>query len=175
MRCIGILGGMSPSSTELYYGHLNRGVRSALGGLHSADCLIRSVDFGAVEALQVAGDWEGAGRMLAEAAAGLEAGGAELLILATNTMHKVPPLPGPSLARSLLPDWVGSPVRLQVAPAIREAISIPFLDIFAVPSVSSTSRWWWSSSFRGRCGGRSTRSAREPQRNPTSHEWIARL
>ena len=61
MRCIGILGGMSPSSTELYYGHLNRGVRSALGGLHSADCLIRSVDFGEVEALQVAGDWEGRG------------------------------------------------------------------------------------------------------------------
>ena len=96
MRCIGILGGMSPSSTELYYGHLNRGVRSALGGLHSADCLIRSVDFGEVEALQVAGDWEGAGQMLAEAAAGLEAGGAELLILATNTMHKVPPLPAPA-------------------------------------------------------------------------------
>eukprot|EP01047_Picozoa_sp_COSAG01_P014234 COSAG01_NODE_689_length_14220_cov_363.812903_14_plen_351_part_00 len=105
-RCIGILGGMSPSSTELYYRKLNSGVRDRLGGLHSADCIIRSVDFAEIEALQSAGEWEVAGERLAAAARGLEAGGAELLLLATNTMHKV-------------------------APAITSATTVPFLDIFS--------------------------------------------
>ena len=63
-RCIGIIGGMSPSSTELYYSRLNTSVRAALGGLHSADLLIRSVDFAEIEALQSAGDWDAAGPQL---------------------------------------------------------------------------------------------------------------
>ena len=89
MRVIGILGGMSSSSTNLYYQRLNEQARRRLGGLHSADCLIRSVDFAVIEQLQKQGDWQKAGAILAKAACGLEAGGAELLILATNTMHKV--------------------------------------------------------------------------------------
>jgi aspartate racemase len=97
---------MSPSSTELYYNQLNTKTRAQHGGLHSADCLIRSVNFAEIAALQTAGDWETAGEQLATAARGLEAGGAELLVLATNTMHKV-------------------------APEIKAAISIPFLDIFS--------------------------------------------
>lgn len=91
MRRIGVLGGMSWESTAEYYRLLNLEVATRVGGLHSADLVLRSVDFAEVEALQVTGDWERAGSLLAEAAGELEAAGAELLILATNTMHKVAP------------------------------------------------------------------------------------
>lgn len=89
MRRIGLLGGMSWESTAEYYRLLNQEVRRRLGGLHSADCLLRSVDFAEIGALQLAGRWDEAGAMLAGEAAGLVAGGAELLVLCTNTMHKV--------------------------------------------------------------------------------------
>lgn len=89
MKTIGILGGMSAASTALYYDALNRGARERLGGLHAADLLIRSLDFGVIEALQAVGEWEAAGRLLNHAARALQAGGAEVLILATNTMHKL--------------------------------------------------------------------------------------
>lgn len=88
-RVIGMLGGMSWESTAQYYRLANELVRERLGGLHSARCLLASVDFADIETLQVAGRWEEAGQLLAEAAKGLEAGGAELLLLCTNTMHKV--------------------------------------------------------------------------------------
>merc|ERR1712107_950824 len=80
---------MSSASTTLYYKRLNDGARTRLGGLHSADCLIRSVDFAVIESHQARGEWDAAGEILAAAARGLEAGGAEVLVLATNTMHKV--------------------------------------------------------------------------------------
>lgn len=89
MRLIGMLGGMSWESTAEYYRLANVVVRERLGGLASARVLIHSVDFAEVERMQAAGDWEAAGALLADAAAGLEAGGAELLVLCTNTMHKV--------------------------------------------------------------------------------------
>ncbi|WP_151524639.1 aspartate/glutamate racemase family protein [Serinicoccus kebangsaanensis] len=89
MRVIGLLGGMSWESSAEYYRLLNEGVRERLGGLHSARLVLASVDFAEVEALQVAGDWEAAGRLLAAEAAGLEAAGADLLLICTNTMHKV--------------------------------------------------------------------------------------
>lgn len=89
MRLIGILGGMSAASTALYYERLNEQVQARLGGLHSANLLIRSLDFAEVEALQAAGDWDAAGALLHREALALEAAGADLLILATNTMHKV--------------------------------------------------------------------------------------
>jgi aspartate racemase len=88
-RVIGMLGGMSWESSAEYYRLANELVRERLGGLHSARCLLASVDFADIEAMQVAGEWEAAGKVLAEAARGLEAGGAELLVLCTNTMHKV--------------------------------------------------------------------------------------
>ena len=88
-RVIGMLGGMSWESSAEYYRLANELVRARLGGLHSARCLLASVDFADIEAMQVAGEWEAAGKVLAEAARGLEAGGAELLLLCTNTMHKV--------------------------------------------------------------------------------------
>ena len=89
MRMIGILGGMSSSSTSLYYKRLNDLAQHRFGGLHSANCLIRSVDFAVIERMQANGEWRLAGEELAVAARGLEAGGAEMIILATNTMHKV--------------------------------------------------------------------------------------
>ena len=89
MRTIGLLGGMSWESTALYYRLLNEGVAARLGGLHSAPLLLHSVDFAPVERMQVDGRWDEAGELLAEAARGLVAAGAEVLALATNTMHKV--------------------------------------------------------------------------------------
>jgi aspartate racemase len=89
MRTIGMLGGMSWVSTAEYYRLANELTRERLGGLHSARILLASVDFADVEALQVAGRWEEAGALLGREAARLEAGGAELLLLCTNTMHKV--------------------------------------------------------------------------------------
>jgi aspartate racemase len=104
MKTLGIIGGMSWESTAEYYRLINEGVRTRLGGLHSAEILIKSVDFHPVEQLQVRGDWQTMGRDLAAMAAGLEGAGAEGIILATNTMHKV-------------------------APAIEEMIGVPFLHI----------------------------------------------
>jgi aspartate racemase len=89
MRLIGVLGGMSWESTAEYYRLFNREVRRRLGGLHSANLLVRSVDFAEIETLQSSGEWERAGEILASEAVALEAGGAELLVLATNTMHTV--------------------------------------------------------------------------------------
>ncbi len=89
MRRIGLIGGMSWESSAEYYRLLNETVRERLGGLHSAECLLYSVDFAEVEAMQVEGRWDDAAARLVEAARALEAGGAELLVLCTNTMHKV--------------------------------------------------------------------------------------
>ncbi|MEV5509567.1 aspartate/glutamate racemase family protein [Streptomyces orinoci] len=89
MKTIGMLGGMSWESTAEYYRLLNQLTRDRLGGLHSAKCLLYSVDFAEIERLQVAGRWQEAGEILAAAAKSLEAAGADLLLLCTNTMHKV--------------------------------------------------------------------------------------
>ncbi len=89
MLSIGLLGGMSWESSALYYRLLNEAVRDRLGGLHSARCVLLSVDFAEIERLQVAGDWARAGELLAADAKALETAGAELVLLCTNTMHKV--------------------------------------------------------------------------------------
>jgi aspartate racemase len=104
VKRIGLLGGMSWESSAEYYRLVNEATRDRLGGLHSADCLLRSIDFTAVEQLQRTGDWEAAGALLAAEAAALEAAGAELLVLCSNTMHKV-------------------------ADAITAAVAIPFVHI----------------------------------------------
>ncbi|MCP5524206.1 MAG: aspartate/glutamate racemase family protein [Verrucomicrobiales bacterium] len=104
MKTIGLLGGMSWESTQLYYRKLNEGVRDALGGLHSAKIVLVSVDFQEIEAMQRRGDWIGAGQALAKASRQVEAAGADFLLLCTNTMHKV-------------------------AGDIQEAITIPLLHI----------------------------------------------
>lgn len=89
MKTIGMLGGMSWESTAEYYRLANERVRERLGGVHSARIVLDSVDFADIEALQTAGDWDGAGAVLAERARAVHAAGAELLVLCTNTMHKV--------------------------------------------------------------------------------------
>ena len=104
MRIIGVLGGMSWESTQGYYRALNEGVKAALGGFHSAKIVMVSVDFAEIEALQQQGDWQTAGELLANAAQSVERAGADCLLIATNTMHKV-------------------------APAIEQAITIPLLHI----------------------------------------------
>lgn len=104
MRVIGVLGGMSWESTQSYYKAINEGVNHALGGFHSAPMVLVSVDFAEIEMLQGQGNWQAAGALLAQVAKRIELAGAEGLILATNTMHKV-------------------------APEIEAAIHIPFLHI----------------------------------------------
>lgn len=113
MKTIGLIGGMSWESTIPYYRLINQAIRERLGGYHSAKILLDSVDFAEIEAMQAANDWERAGDMLAIAGRVLEAGGADLLVLCTNTMHKV-------------------------APAIESAIGIPFMHI-ADPTASALS------------------------------------
>ncbi|RAK52374.1 aspartate/glutamate racemase family protein [Phenylobacterium deserti] len=104
MKTLGLLGGMSAESTAVYYRELNRLVREQLGGLHSAQLLLWSADFAPIAELQAKGDWDATGRLLAEAAQALERGGAEAILLCTNTMHLN-------------------------APQIAAAVGVPFLHI----------------------------------------------
>lgn len=115
MKTLGIIGGMSWESTALYYEALNRGVARRLGGLHSAKLILASVDFQEIVDLQQAGLWDDAGTILADAAKRLVAGGAEAIALAVNTMHKV-------------------------APQIRAAIDVPFIDIRDVVASDTRAR-----------------------------------
>ena len=104
MLRIGLLGGMSWESSAEYYRLVNELVRERLGGLHSAECLLYSVDFADIEQLQHAERWDDAADVLAEAAVALQSAGADFLVLCTNTMHKV-------------------------ADEIEAAVSIPFLHL----------------------------------------------
>jgi aspartate racemase len=89
VKTIGLLGGMSWESSAQYYRIINETVKRRLGGLHSAQCLMFSVDFAGIEELQRADRWDEAGEQLADGARRLQSGGAELLVLCTNTMHRV--------------------------------------------------------------------------------------
>ncbi len=89
MKTIGLLGGMSWESTLSYYRIINEGVKAALGGLHSAQIALYSVDFDSIQRLQKAGDWAAAAQALADAARKVEAAGADCLLICTNTMHRV--------------------------------------------------------------------------------------
>jgi len=89
LKTIGLIGGMSWESTATYYQLLNEAVKERLGGLHSAPILLYSFDFAPIEALQSAGDWESCARLLSEAGQKLEKAGADLLLICTNTQHKV--------------------------------------------------------------------------------------
>ena len=112
MKTIGLLGGMSWESTELYYRLINQGVKQQLGGLHSAQIAMVSVDFQEIETLQHSGKWGRAGEQLARMAQCVEAAGAEFLLICTNTMHKV----APQIERS-----IGIPI-LHIADATAERV-----------------------------------------------------
>ena len=88
-RTLGIIGGMSWESTESYYRLINEGIKAELGSLHSADLLIHSVDFAPIGELQAQGAWDEMGVILANSGKRLQAAGAQGLLIATNTMHKV--------------------------------------------------------------------------------------
>jgi aspartate racemase len=89
LRKLGIIGGTSWSSTALYYEHINRGVATRLGGLHSARLVIESLDLAPFAEMELSGDWDGVARITLEAAKRLEAAGAEAVIITSNTGHKV--------------------------------------------------------------------------------------
>ncbi|MCM3618392.1 aspartate/glutamate racemase family protein [Sutcliffiella horikoshii] len=89
MKVIGLIGGMSWESSVEYYRIINQEVKRRLGGLHSAKCLLYSVDFHEIERYQSEGAWEKAGEVLGDAARSLEMGGADFIVICTNTMHKV--------------------------------------------------------------------------------------
>lgn len=91
MKTIGLLGGMSWESTLSYYRLINEGVKQGLGGLHSAQLVLYSVDFGSIERLQHQDDWEGLARILCEAAQRIQAAGADFLVICSNTVHRVFP------------------------------------------------------------------------------------
>lgn len=112
MKTIGILGGMSAASTQTYYRQLCELTRQRLGGLHSPELLIRSLDFARIEQLQASGQWAAAGEILNREAHALARGGADFIVLATNTMHK--------LAETMMKD-VAVPL-LHIADATAERI-----------------------------------------------------
>ena len=89
MKTIGLIGGMSWESTVTYYKIINETVKEKLGGLHSAKCILYSVDFQEIEECQANGNWEKSGEILGEAAYNLEKAGADFIVICTNTMHKV--------------------------------------------------------------------------------------
>ncbi|WP_458354262.1 aspartate/glutamate racemase family protein [Peribacillus frigoritolerans] len=89
MKTIGLIGGMSWESSLEYYRIINEEVKAKLGGLHSAKCILYSVDFEEIERCQAEGDWESSGKLLGDAALSLEKAGADMILICTNTMHKV--------------------------------------------------------------------------------------
>ena len=91
MKTTGLLGGMSWESTALYYRQINELVKEKLGGLHSAQIAMFSVDFQEIEELQHAGQWDATGEILSKAAEQVQNAGADFLLICTNTMHKVAP------------------------------------------------------------------------------------
>jgi len=89
LKTIGLIGGMSCESTVTYYKIINEIIKEKLGGLHSAKCVLYSVDFQEIEECQANGNWEKSGEILGEAAYNLEKAGADFIVICTNTMHKV--------------------------------------------------------------------------------------
>ena len=89
LKTIGLIGGMSWESTVTYYKIINETVKEKLGGLHSAKCILYSIDFQEIEECQANGNWEKSGEILGEAANNLEKAGADFIVICTNTMHKV--------------------------------------------------------------------------------------
>jgi aspartate racemase len=107
MKTIGLIGGMSWESSAVYYRRLNEQIRSRLGGLHSAELFMRSIDFAQIVALQRQGDWKRAGEILCGIARDLETAGAECILICTNTMHKL-------------------------ADEVQDAIAVPLLNIIDI-------------------------------------------
>ena len=117
MKTIGLLGGMSWESTASYYKEINQGVKTTLGGLHSAKICLYSVDFDEIEKLQHQGNWEETAKILSNAATRIQAGGADFLLICTNTMHKV---------ADQIEESINIPI-VHIADATAEKISFPMV------------------------------------------------
>ncbi len=102
MKTIGLIGGMSWESSLEYYRLINQEVKARLGGLHSARCLLFSLDFKEIERCQQQGDWDGAAQILVSAAQSLASGGADCIVICTNTMHRVAPQVAESVTLPLI-------------------------------------------------------------------------
>ncbi len=122
MKTIGLIGGLSWESSVEYYRMINEAVRKRLGGLHSADCLMYSFDFAVIEHLQAAGDWDTATARMVEAARRLERGGADNLIICSNTMHRM---------ADAVQAAVGIPL-IHIADPTAEAIAAAGMDTVAL-------------------------------------------
>ena len=122
LKTLGIIGGMSPESTVSYYQCINREINARLGGNHSADIVMHSLEFEPIVRMQRAGDWAQAGEVLAQSARRLESVGAQALVLATNTMHKV---------ADTVQNAVGIPL-LHIVDAVADALRIEGLHTAAL-------------------------------------------
>lgn len=141
MKTIGMLGGMSWESSLDYYRIVNQTVKARLGGLHSAQCLMYSFDFAEIEVLQMAGDWEAATRVMVEAAQDVERGGADCLIICTNTMH---------MMADAVQDAIGIPL-IHIADPTAEKILADGLDMVALLGTAFTME---EEFYRGRLADR---------------------
>lgn len=130
LKTLGIIGGMSPESTVSYYQCINREINARLGGNHSADIVMHSLEFELIVRMQRAGDWAQAGEVLAQSARRLESVGAQALVLATNTMHKV---------ADTVQNAVGIPL-LHIVDAVADALRIEGLHTAALLGTRFTMR-----------------------------------
>ena len=130
LKTLGIIGGMSPESTVSYYQCINREINARLGGNHSADIVMHSLEFEPIVRMQRAGDWAQAGEVLAQSARRLESVGAQALVLATNTMHKV---------ADTVQNAVGIPL-LHIVDAVADALRIEGLHTAALLGTRFTMR-----------------------------------
>jgi aspartate racemase len=128
MKTIGLLGGMSWESTELYYREINEGVKQALGGLHSAKIVMVSVDFHELELMLSNADWDGIAAVLSDAARKVELAGADFLVICTNTMHNVAPQ---------IEQVINIPI-LHIADATAEAVKAAGIDNIGLLGTSFT-------------------------------------
>jgi aspartate racemase len=141
MKTIGLIGGMSWESTVEYYRLMNEAVKAKLGGLHSAKCILYSVDFAEVEELQRHGQWPEAAQLLADAAQKVEKAGADLMLICTNTMHKL---------ADTVQDGIGIPL-LHIADATAEKVKQASLQRVGLLGTRFTME---EDFYRGRLTGR---------------------
>lgn len=159
MKTIGIIGGMSPESTAVYYTQINRLVNARLGGNHSAKIILQSLEFEEIVQKQKAGDWQGAGEILAQSALNLQNAGADAIVLATNTMHKV---------ADLIEQKINVPF-LHILDAVADAIQQREIQIVGVLGTKFT----MSDEFY--CGGLAARGVQTLVPNEETQNEIHRI
>lgn len=149
MKTIGLIGGLSWESTALYYAHLNRMTRERLGGLYSAPIILWSFDFAQVEAMQASGDWTGATAAMADAGRRLATAGADLIVICSNTMHRM---------AGAVEDAAGVPL-IHIADATAEAVR---REGSAAPLLLATRFTMEGAFYRGRMRDRHGLDVRVP-------------